>query len=485
MPFCRLISLLLPALSVLPAAEEEMPAAPSAPEARPTEPSAQSDLETRLADWKTRAEQGDADAARQVALRYQFAGRLAEAFDWSKRSLGLLTEQAQGGGEPAILKLAVLHLQGDGLAVPRNPETAVYWFAKAAEAGNPTGAYMAARLLESDKEHPQPDKAAEYDKKAFTAYKQKMEAGGDGAGEAAYWLGFMYLKGQGVEADPGQALRCLKHADEAGVRAAAEQLAFVYSRGGDGIAPDPEKNFYYRKRLADRWNIPEDLYLTATCYLNGVGVAADPEAGAVYMKKSADAAFLPALITIAAQHMRKGEYAEAYALYKRAASLGHGESLTQIGKMLIAGQGTAKDEEKGAACLEQAANRFGDPVASYELARLFESQGRQEQSDSWYFVASERGHPGAMARRGMLHLIPGSGYAWNPVRSYLWWRAGRDGGDEACARNLNLLLWLGIPLALLLLFGLPCLLTARIQRRNAKKERESAAAGKEDAGHGN
>lgn len=427
------------------------------------------DFESRLREWKRKAEQGDVEAMHQVYLRYAIAGFQSEAFEWGKRYLSALTEQAQKGDVRSILKLAELYLTGNDI-VPRNKETAVYWFGKAADAGNPSGAYVAARLLEEDKEHPNPEQVSEYDRKAFSLYKTKLEEDGTKAADAAYWLGYMYLKGQSVSPDANEALRLLKQADESDLATATNLLAVIFTQGSEGITADPHLAFYYNKRLADNHNSPKGCYLTAISYLRGQGVTADPTLAEEYMQKAAKGHFPQALLYLASEHMRKQEYKEAYILYLQAASLGQADALTQIGKMLIAGQGIEKNEDKGAECLEQAANQFGDAIASFELARLRESQGKQDQADSWYFFASERGHPSAMARRGLLHLLPSSGYVWNPVRSYLWWRLGRDRGDETCARYFNILLWGGVPLTVLVLFGIPSFIVARIQKKRLKEE---------------
>lgn len=441
-----------------------------------SEPSPAEDFESRLSEWKGKAERGDTEAMRQVYLRYAITGFQSEAFDWGKRYLSALTEQAQKGDERSIIKLAELYLTGNDIT-PRNKETAVYWFAKASDIGNPSGAYIAARLLEEDKEHPCSERVAEYDKKAFSLYKGKLESGGKETAEAAYWLGYMYLKGQGIQPDANEAVRLLKQADESNIAAATNLLAVIYAQGSDGISADPHLAFHYYKRLADKHRSPKGAYMTAVSYLRGQGVTADPNAAEEYMQKAVQGHFPQALLYMAAAHMRKQEYKGAYTLYLQAASLGQADALTQIGKMLINGQGIEKNEEKGAECLEQAANQFGDAVASFELARLREAQGKQDQADSWYFFASERGHPGAMARRGMLHILPSSGYVWNPVRTYLWWRLGRDRGDETCALYFNIFLWIGIPISLFILFGIPSIIVARIQRKRIKEE---AGASKEN-----
>ncbi len=459
-------------------------------------PTAEKDakLEESLAALKNEADGGDAHAAQQVYLRYAAAGKPAEAKAWGMRYMELLKANAGHGDVPSALKLAQIHIQGSEFTPP-DRQAARHWLRRAADAGNARAAYLLALLLEEAPDEPGAhEQASALYARALEAYRRDAAAAPDDKGESFYWIGYMTLRGQGTKSAPAEAISWLKKADEAGFPAASAQLARIYAEG-IGVPADSAQAFRYRKRMADAWHSPEMMYRVAVQYARGEGVQADVSQAGAYMQRAADAGYPPALLARAAAAMEEGDGggAQALALYERAASLGNVPALVQAGKMYLAGTGTPRQEDKGLALLRFAADQHGDAVAAYELARFEEARGNRREADAWYFAASDRGHPAAMARRGLLHLLPNSGYAWNPLRSYHWWRIGKERGDAASARYLNWLLWGGLPLTALVIFVLPLALLAKLHRDSLKREAaesDAAAAGTDpdgpsgDASHG-
>lgn len=427
-------------------------------------------LEESLAPRKREAEQGDAHAAQQVYRRYAAAGRTEDAKTWWHKFTSILEDKARRGDVNALLTLASIALQGSVFSQP-DEGIARHWLRQASDAGSATGAYLFAELLAKDKNDPDAsEKAAPYYKKALQLYRQMVEKGETQNGAAFFWIGSMTLFGQGTQADPKQAVAWLEKAHDAGYDAASARLAQIYAP--QGACPDPAKAFHYFKYLADERQSPVMMYLTALQYGRGEGVDADQQQAEAYMQRAADAGYPPALLVLAADAMKAGDAKRALILYERAASLGNVTALTQSGLMYLRGTGTPLDEKKGLALLHFASDQRGDALAAYELARHYEARGNSSQADAWYFTASDRGHPGAMARRGLLHLVPGSGYAWNPLRSYHWWKIGKERGDSTSAVYLAWLLWAGLPAAAIILFVLPLSLIAKLHRDSLKRESE-------------
>lgn len=452
-------------------------AAQNAPEA--PAPTDRAKLEESLAPRKREAEQGDERAAQQVYLRYAAAGRTEEAKTWWGKYTALLENKARQGNVHALLTLASISIQGSVFSPP-DRDLARHWLRKASDAGSATGAYVLAELLATDKNDPDAAKrAAPYYEKALKSYRRMVEKGETAGGAAYFWIGSMTLFGQGTTADPQQAIAWLEKARDAGYDAAAARLAQIYAPGG--ACPDPEKAFGYFKYLADEKKSPVMMYLTAVQYNRGEGVKADERQAAAYMQKAADAGYPPALLALAGEAMKKGDAERALPLYERAASLGNVAALTQTGLMYLHGEGAPRNEEKGLTLLRLASDQRGDAPAAYELARHSEAKGDSAQADAWYYTASDRGHPAAMARRGLLHLIPGSGYAWNPLRSFHWWKIGKERGDATSASYLAWLLWAGLPLTAIVLFVLPLSLIAKLHRDSLKREREEQQSGNERA----
>lgn len=432
-------------------------------------------LEESLVPLKNDAERGNAHAAQQVYLRYAAAGKLAEAKAWGHRYMELLSMRAKEDDIPSALKLAQIHIQGSEFTPP-DRNAARYWLRKTADAGNARGAYLLALLVEEDKSDPEAaQKAADLYARALKAYRRNASGNPADNGESFYWIGYMTLHGLGTKPAPGKAVAWLQKADEAGFPAASAQLAKIFSEG-IGVPADAARAFQYRKRMADTWHSPGMMYQVAVQYGRGEGTKADTAQAGIYMQRAADAGYPPALLARAAAAMKRGEDggAQALALYERAASLGNVAALAQAGNMYLHGIGTARNEEKGLALLRCAADQHGDAVAAYQLARHEEARGNRREADAWYFAASDRGHPAAMARRGLLHLLPNSGYAWNPLRSYHWWHIGKERDDDASACYLNWLLWAGLPLAALVIFVLPLALLAKLHRDSLKREAEES-----------
>ena len=117
--------------------------------------------------------------------------------------------------------------------------------------------------------------------------------------------------------------------------------------------------------------------------------------------------------------------------------------------MLIFGLGIEADPAEGLKILQYAGTMLESPLAPYELGRYYDSVDESALADEYYITASTRGLPAAMARRGLLHLIPGSSLSWNPTATYLFGF---------------------IPLLLILIFGLPLYFVHHlVKKRQAEK----------------
>ena len=102
---------------------------------------ADASLEERLHALKEQAEKGDLHAAQQVYLRYALAHKPDEARVWAARYTELLTKKAEGGDSAAMLQLGARYVGGADYT-PQDIQQATTWFSRAAEAGEPAGAYM-------------------------------------------------------------------------------------------------------------------------------------------------------------------------------------------------------------------------------------------------------------------------------------------------------------------------------------------------------
>jgi uncharacterized protein len=154
---------------------------------------------------------------------------------------------------------------------------------------------------------------------ALRAFREAAEAGEE---TAMFSLGFMYLRGEGIEADASQAAHWLRLAAERGIAPAQHSLALLYYEGrgverntavaanyfesaalrgladaqynlgvlysrGDGVAQDWALAQFWHRKAADQ-GLTESQLALGVMLANGFGVARDyPEAARWYAKAAA------------------------------------------------------------------------------------------------------------------------------------------------------------------------------------------------------
>ncbi len=420
---------------------------------------ADASLEERLHALKEQAEKGDLHAAQQVYLRYALAHKPDEARVWAARYTELLTKKAEGGDSAAMLQLGARYVGGADYT-PQDIQQATTWFSRAAEAGEPAGAYMLGEIYSRAGNVPMARQAYT---KAFELYTARLEKDA-GNLEALYWLGFMQQNGQGTKQDASAGLAKLEQACEAGSAWAAAQLFKTYYNG-IGVPPDKPRAISYARKMADDHHDGTMAYIVARAYLQGEDAQQDIELGERYLDQAARANEPDAIYAKARRLEAAGKAEEALPYYRRAAGMQQCDALVRLGSMMLHGSPVLEqDAERGLALLERAGNRFESPAAALELARYYETLDEQATADSWYIAASNRGVPEAMARRGLLHLIPGSAATWDPTRAWQWWRTGERAGDKTCALYTTLFLYVFTPLLLIIAFGLPVFIGRRYGR---------------------
>ncbi|BCS96606.1 hypothetical protein DSLASN_22380 [Desulfoluna limicola] len=153
--------------------------------------------------------------------------------------------------------------------------------------------------------------------KAFAWYQK---AALQGHAQASQVLGLMYLKGDGVAADPVAAKRCYQYAADRGLVEAQFALAALYLEGQGG-PQDYELAVFWFKR-ADKQNFPPASIALGNMCATGSGVPKD-------MKL-------------------------AFAWFLRAAELGNGDAMLRVAGMYRFGSGVAKDVGIAIRWLEEA-----------------------------------------------------------------------------------------------------------------------------------
>ena len=433
---------------ILPALLAALPLA--AQEPAPAEP--QSDPEAQL---KQQAEAGDLHATQQLYMRYAVEGRTEQARKWAARYNERLAQHAASGNSRAMLQLGSRYLTGADYT-PQSTEKAVTWFSRASEKGEPSAAYMLGEIFAKQGNVPMSAKAYE---RAYALYSKREDP------EALYWQGYMEQHGIGTARHAASGISKLTLAAERGSAWAASQLFKTYY-DGVGTERDVAKAMQYARKLADEKHDGTMAYVAATALIFGQGVPKDEAQGERYLDLAVQANIPDAIYMKANRLEAAHKMAEALPLYRQAASMHQREGLVRMGALLLYGaEGVEKDESKGLAMLEVAGSRLDSPQAAWELACYYDSVGESASADSWYATAAHRGIAQAMARRGLLHLIPGSGVSWSPTEAYRWWKMGKSAQDPTCTLYLNLFHYGFIPLLLILVFGLPSYFAHHMRRK--------------------
>ena len=181
------------------------------------------------------------------------------AFDWREKA-------ANRGNVKAQCELAKMYLEGRG--VQKDSKKALQWLDRSANEGNPEAQYLLGRIYHLGTEDVAANRSLSkswLDKAALQGSENAMQfihwiqslgyrlekawynrvpalqkLADDGDSEAQYQLAVHYEKGlYGMKKDVAMALRWYKRAAAGGHQLAMNALHRIYSRGLDGVAPDP------------------------------------------------------------------------------------------------------------------------------------------------------------------------------------------------------------------------------------------------------
>lgn len=294
-------------------------------------------------------------------------------------------EQAEAGDTDCMDELAMLYLNGDD-EVDAEPEKALYWFRKLAEAGQPNGMFNLGLFYAKGFCVPRDFKqAAEWMRKAEQAgdedatvlvelYTSMMEnekkaKQGDAEAQAALANGLMKLGGSLEQAGSGNDYKeCVSWAQKSaaqGNTAAMWVLALAYHHGR-GVKQDMDQAIAYYKKGADLGNA--DCMHNLGCeYLSG-------------------------------EHLWKNEK-KGFELIKRAAEMGNGLAMYNLGRAYQFGNGCVGNMKTALEWYEKAAEVLHDPqieqrvIAFRSLREIqpdFDEDYSGEEEDPWDDVPLER-----------------------------------------------------------------------------------------------
>ena len=215
--------------------------------------------------------------------------------------ISMIVEAANAGSTDAMIQVGIMFRSGlgkllsDDFVEGTEADVALYWYEKAAEAGNVEAAKDAistdafSYFLGTEDGSIQEDDA--------TALKYFKKAAEYGDPSAINMMVAFYTYGFGVEQDAEKALELsCRNADQGNEEAllALEENAYAYFSGNkDGIDINFSTAFQYYLKLTEYDN-PRAMYNVGLLYEYGLGVTKDHEKAVEWLQKALDAGYEPA-----------------------------------------------------------------------------------------------------------------------------------------------------------------------------------------------
>ena len=339
------------------------------------------------------AKDDPAVAARILGEAY-LRGRLTPTADpdkavfWWKRA-------ADAGDIPSLLLVARFYEGQFGFPELKDAKEALASYAKAAGLGDAGAmAALGSRLLSGEEELRDEKKGREWLKKAIEAkeysaylalgdYEENVkmdlkaalaeyERGKDvGQIDCILRTAEFYIEGKGVEKDTIRGIALLENAAEAGNPIASFSLA-VQALSSD--APDLLRGYGYLLDAANG-NLMEAQNELGLLYLSGKLAVADTVAGAAWLTRAAQNGYAQAQNNLGTLFERGAGVPQnienAGQLYSLAANQGHGPATLALARLINAGTGTK-----------------ADPVKAWALATLADERGAEDAAEMVAAIAA-------------------------------------------------------------------------------------------------
>jgi TPR repeat protein len=393
--------------------------------------------DARAVDAFTKAGlKGHAEAAYQLALLYE-QGRFVQpdkpaAVRWFVQS----TEGKAGGAE--VRQLATRHLAellADGALNPAEVRRTCDLLQRSADLGWPEAAYQRALLLARS------DAAADRE----DARKSYHFAAAKGHRDAAAWLGFRALTGDGIAQDEKKAAQWLQVAAAQDHTPAQYQLGLCYN-SGRGVPVDPARAAFWLGEAAKRGHAGAQRNL-AGLYATGFGVTRDLKRAAQLYRQAADAGDARAQLSLA-QFCERGwagtkDASAAFAWYLKVAQQGGPAFQLETRRHLVRllrDPAVTTSQRRAARGIWQVPAEDTDGDAAYQMGLL--CQGGEAPADEavaldWYRKAAAKNHLGAQYQLGLAYE-QGRGVSRQPAQAVACFRAAATSRHADAAFRLGL-----------------------------------------------
>jgi tetratricopeptide (TPR) repeat protein len=177
-------------------------------------------------------------------------------------------------------------------------------------------------------------------------------------------------------------------------------------------------------------NFPVRIFAGGLCSIVVIGslVVSGCSAGS---KKDPEAIYRDAALLASA-----GRHEEAAHMLRKAAELGHGKAMSDLGALYSNGIGVSEDWEEAVKWWTKAV-QAGDSEAIYNVGVYHYKQGQFSKAFLWFHEAATRGIAAGMMRVGSMHM-KGEGVPEDSEEGLRWVRAAAKAGLPAAKSVLDL-----------------------------------------------
>jgi TPR repeat protein len=258
--------------------------------------------------------------------------------------------------------------------------------------------------------------------------------------QAQFYLGAMYLTGDGVPRNGTKAVYWLEQASRQGSALASDNLGLMYYNG-DGVSRDYSRALTYFNAAAALGDASGENML-AVLYSQGLGVAKDMDKAVSLYTKAADQGLASAEenlgdLFLAGDGVRR-DPSKAATLLADASRQGLASASTTLGEMYAAGSGVPKSPKKAYDLVKPAADT-GDARAEMDLAVLYlggDAVPRDlNKSSDLMRMAANQGYADAQFKLGLMTLH-GWGVPLSQENAIAWLEKAAGGGSKEAEPSL-------------------------------------------------
>ncbi|CAM4420765.1 MAG: hypothetical protein LEGION0398_MBIBDBAK_01277 [Legionellaceae bacterium] len=214
-----------------------------------------------------------------------------------------------------------------------------------------------------------------YNEKKYSEARSLMrKLAKKGSSVAQYYMGVIFLSGDGVLPSDKRAFEWFKKSAEKENPHGQDLLGFMYAKGR-GVKKDDERAVFWYQKAADQGGAQSQFSL-GVMYANGRGVEKDENQAVSWLKK--------------------------------AAYQGHSGAQYRLGNIYYRGIGVVKNEKTAFEWFEKSANA-GEIDAEYSLGYMYETgkgiDKNSQKAISWYQKAADKGHSKAQNNLGYMYQL--------------------------------------------------------------------------------